>query len=75
MVETDASEVAVGAVLAQEREDGKIHPVDHASINMNDAEFWFYECEREALAVVFSLKKFILYQLSSKPFQIIRDQQ
>lgn len=35
VVETDASAVAIGAVFAQKKEEGKIHPVQLPSRTMN----------------------------------------
>ena len=58
VVETDASSVAVGAVMAQRKEDRKVHPIQLASRTMTSAERKYYACEREALAVIFGLKKF-----------------
>lgn len=75
IVETGASSVALGVVLAQKKEDGKIHPVYYSSRTMNDAERKYSACKREALAVVFALKNYRLYLLSSKRFQVITDQQ
>lgn len=40
---------------------------------MNNAERKYSECERETLVLIFSLKKFRLYLLSSDPFQVITD--
>ena len=58
VVETDASLVSVGAVLAQKKDDGKIHLIQYASRTMNPSERKYSACEREALAVIFALKKF-----------------
>ena len=73
IVETDASNVAVGAVLAQKREDGKVHPVQYASRTMSAAERKYSACEREALAVVFALRKFRVYLLSDVPFVVVTE--
>ena len=75
VVETDASNVSLGAVLAQKKSDGKIHPVQYASRTMTDAERNYSTSEREALAVIFALKKFRVYLLSSIPFKIVTDHQ
>lgn len=74
-VETDASSVAVGAVLTQKDDDGKTHPVQFASRTMTVAERKYSACEREALAVIFALRKFRLYLLSTEPFILMTDQQ
>ena len=55
--------MSVGAVLAQKKEDGRIHPIPYASRTMNTSERKYSACEHEALAVIFSLKKFRVYLL------------
>ena len=75
MVETDASSVSVRAVLAQKKEDGKIHPIQYAICKMNKSERKYSACEREALAVFFALKKFCVYLLSSTPLKLVTDHQ
>lgn len=75
IVEIDASSVALGAFLAQNREDGHVHLEEYASRKMNISERNYSTCEREALAVVFALIKYIVYLLSSKQFTLITDHQ
>eukprot|EP00737_Agarophyton_chilense_P002014 gb/GEZJ01002279.1/.p1 GENE.gb/GEZJ01002279.1/~~gb/GEZJ01002279.1/.p1 ORF type:complete len:384 (+),score=41.68 gb/GEZJ01002279.1/:2514-3665(+) len=75
IVEKDASSVALGAVLSQKKEDGKVHPIQYASRSMTPAERNYATCEREALAVVFALKKFLVYLLSSILFTVLTDHQ
>lgn len=73
MVETDASATAIGDVLAQKQDDGKVRPIQFASRTMNAAEKNYSACEREALAVIFALRKFRIYLLSTEPFKLITD--
>ena len=73
VVETDASNVAVGAVLALTQEDGKVHPVQYAILTMYAAERSYSACEGEALAIVFVLRKFCVYLLSDIPFVVDKD--
>ena len=75
VVETDASSVAVGAVLAQRNEDRKCHPVQYASRTMSDAEKKYSACEREALGVIFAVKKFRVYLMSTQKFILVTDHQ
>lgn len=75
LVETDASSVAIGAVLAQRKEDGRVHPVQFASRTMSTSDRKYFPGMREALAVIFALRKFRLYLLSSKRFVVYSDQQ
>lgn len=51
-----------------------MHPVQYASRSIPKEEKWYSTFEQEALAVVFSLKKFPKYLLSG-PFVIYRDHQ
>ena len=73
LVETDASSVAVGAVLAQKKEDKKTHPIQYASGTLCQADREYSAWERETLAVIFALKKFGVYLLSSDPFTLVTD--
>ena len=75
VVETDASSIAVGAVLARRKKDGNIHPVQYASRTITKTERDCSACEREALAVIFALKMFGVYLLSTQKFLLITDHQ
>jgi len=57
MIETDASDFAIGAILSQKFEDGKIHPVSFLSRKMSDAEFNYDVFDKEMLAIVYALEK------------------
>lgn len=71
VLETDAASRASGAFLAQNKEDGRINPAQFASRTMNYAEGGYATFEREDRAVIFSLKKFRVYLLSSHPFVLL----
>lgn len=73
IVELDASCISLGAVLAQKKYEGRIHPIQYACKTMTDTEKKYSTCEREALVVIFALKKFLVYLLSSILFTIITD--
>ena len=64
VVETDASEYSVGAVLSQKDENGKLHPIQFSSRTMNQDERKYSVCETEAFAGVSVLKKFSVYLLA-----------
>ena len=72
IVATDASSRAVGAVLSQLDDDGREHPIHYASRSLNDAERNYSAFEREALGVIFALKKFRHYLLCKK-FKLYTD--
>ncbi|GFO13239.1 Zinc finger protein [Plakobranchus ocellatus] len=57
---TDASDRGLGAALMQENE-GTLFPVAYASKKLTDRERKYSVTEREALAIVWGVKKFSLY--------------
>lgn len=57
-----------GAIIAQKREYGKIHPIQYESRTMNTAGRKKSVFEREALSVILVLKKFHVYLIFLKPF-------
>ena len=71
---TDASSKAVGAVLSQLDDNGREHPVHYASRVLSGTEVKYSAFEREALAVIFALKKFRHYLLSMR-FKLYTDHQ
>ena len=54
-VETDASDLAIGACLTQEH-DGKRHPVTYYSRKMTPAEQNYEIYDKELLAIVAALR-------------------
>lgn len=74
-METDASAVALAAVMSEKKEDGGIHPIQYGRRSMTTAEKRYSASEREVLAVIFALRKFRLYLLSAEPFTLMTDQQ
>ncbi len=69
---TDASAVAISAVLAQEDEKGEIRPVYFASKLLQQSERNYYTTDRECLAVVWGIKMYHHY-LANNHFIIITD--
>ena len=63
VAETDASGITLGAVLAKKKKDGKVHRIEYASGTMTATERRYTTCEREALAIIFALRKFRVYLL------------
>jgi len=73
-METDASNFAYGAALAQKQEDGKYHPVAFMSKSMQPAERNYDIFDKEALGVVKPLQHWRYWlQGTRKPIQVITD--
>ena len=65
-LQTDANDVALGAVLFQLDEDGNPCPIIYASRTLKGAELAYYTTERELLAIVWALHKFRSYIMGGK---------
>jgi hypothetical protein len=63
ILQTDASEIAIGAVLSQNF-NGEEHPVYYASRVLKDAELRYSTVEKECLAIVHWVKYFRHYLIS-----------
>ena len=51
VIETDASDFAIGSCLLQQAEDGKLHPVAYESRKLSDAQTRYPVHEKELLAI------------------------
>ncbi|GFY21669.1 transposon Tf2-8 polyprotein [Trichonephila clavipes] len=69
---TDACKQGYGAILLQEAEDGKLHPVYYMSKKTNTAEEKYDSYKLEVLAIINALKKFRVYLLGQH-FKIVTD--
>lgn len=57
MIETDAPDFALGAILSQKFEEGKLHPCDFLSRELTSTEFNYDVNDNEMLAIVYALNK------------------
>ena len=60
ILRTDASDAGIGAILLQEY-DGTLYPVSFASKKLTDREKNYSTMEKECLAVVWGVRRFMLY--------------
>src|SRR6059058_1914452 len=74
ILSTDASGYALGAVLEQEGNDKKLHPVGYASKTLTKAEQKYSTTELECFAVLWGVEKFHHY-LYGRKFKVITDHQ
>ena len=65
IVQTDASGVAMGAVLSQRQDDGTIRPVAFYSHKFTSAERAYTASERELLAIVRAVQEWRVYLFGS----------
>src|SRR6185437_10831150 len=61
VVETDASNIGLGAVLSQPDENNVLRPCAYASRKLSSQETRYSVRELEALAIVWSIDKFSIY--------------
>src|SRR6266516_2250114 len=74
ILSTDASGYALGAVLEQEGNDGKLHPIGYASKTLTQAEQKYSTTELECYAVIWGVEKFHHY-LYGRKFKVVTDHQ
>ena len=72
ILQTDASEYGVGAVLSQQTEDGQEHPVAYWSRKLLPREKRYSTIEKECLAIKLAVGAFRVYLLG-RPFSIETD--
>ena len=73
ILETDTSGIGLGAVLLQEQEDGKLHPVAYTSRALHGSQKNYHPSKQEFLtlkwAVMEQFREYLLY----KPFTVRTD--
>ena len=72
VLQTDASDVGVGAVLSQRDDEGQDHPISFFSRKLLPRECNYSTIEKECLAIKLSIQAFQVY-LIGRPFVIQTD--
>ena len=71
-VDSDASSVGIGGVISHKYPDGTERPIEFVSRTLTETERRYSQLDREALAVIWTLKKFHKY-VYAIPFELVTD--
>ncbi|QRW23874.1 Retrotransposable element Tf2 protein [Rhizoctonia solani] len=73
-LETDASGVAMGAILSQQGLDNRLHPIAYMSKSFSGAEANYDTHNKELLAIIKALEEWrIFLEATDKPVQVFSD--
>lgn len=71
-IDTDASKAGLGAVISHIMPDGSERPIEFSSRSLNKAEKNYGQIEKEALSLVWGVKKFHRY-VYARSFELVTD--
>ena len=71
-LDCDASAYGVGAVISHVMPDSSEHPIVYGSRSLLTSEQNYSQLEKEALAIIFGIKKFHKF-LYGRPFMLVTD--
>ncbi|KAF8748849.1 hypothetical protein RHS01_10553 [Rhizoctonia solani] len=75
-LETDASGVAMGAILSQRGSDNRLHPIAYMSKSFSGAEANYNTHDKELLAIIKALEEWrIFLEATNKPVQVFTNHQ
>ncbi|QRW22883.1 Retrotransposable element Tf2 protein [Rhizoctonia solani] len=75
-LETDVSGVAMGAILSQQGEDNRLHPMAYMSKSFSGAKANYNTHDKELLAIIKALEEWrIFLESTDKPIQVFTDHQ
>ena len=72
LVQTDASDHGIGAVLSQEDAEGRDQPIAYRSRKLTETQQRWSTIEKECYAIVFAVEQF-RYYLYGRPFTVQTD--
>ncbi|KAF8747087.1 hypothetical protein RHS02_00394, partial [Rhizoctonia solani] len=73
-LETDASGVAMGAILSQQGPDNRLHPIAYMSKSFSGAEANYDTHNKELLSIIKALEEWrIFLEATEKPIQVFTD--